>query len=166
MNNTDAKKAPWWKNKIVWIVVAAILLIGAIGNALDGGTTAQSAQSTKAIEPLSLPETQAEDSSESAEQTPEAAPEEKRPEATTGGLKETWAMTACDQHGDQQFPYGYKAHWILGAIANELDTENDEWYFKFTADVTNEYNATRETTIECHVTGSNEAPQIVSFLVY
>lgn len=75
-------------------------------------------------------------------------------------------MTACDQHGDQQFPYGYKAHWILGSLANELDTENDEWYFKFTADVTNEYNATRETTIECHVTGSNEAPQIVSFLVY
>lgn len=97
-------------------------------------------------------------------ETPQSTP--AATEATTGGLEQTEAMTACDFYGQGQFPYGYDAHWIMGLMNDELDTANDEWDFKLTADVTNAFNAEREVTVECSVTGSNETPAISHFDAY
>jgi hypothetical protein len=86
------------------------------------------------------------------------------PDVTTAGLDSVHALTACDQYGDQAFPYGWKGHIILGVIANE--NQGDHYFVKFEADVTNAYNAKASGVAECTVGGSNDAPQVTEFNVY
>lgn len=87
-------------------------------------------------------------------------------EATTAGLTATYAQSACTQAIDAEFPYGADQHWVLGKLAEELQTSDDRWYFKITVDVTNAAGATQDdVNVECYVSGSNEAP-IVAPLVY
>lgn len=85
-------------------------------------------------------------------------------EATSAGLTGTYAQAACDTYGKAQFPYGFKAAWITGRIADRI--ENDQWFLKVTAKVKNEFNAQPEVTVECTVAGTNPAPEVVSFLAY
>lgn len=93
---------------------------------------------------------------------PAAAPTAE-PQTSTG-LTETYAMSACDNYGKQQFPYGYDPHWILGRLAHQI--ENDQWYFKVETTVTNAYNAKRTVDVECYVVGTNTAPTVTQFLAY
>jgi Uncharacterized protein conserved in bacteria len=88
---------------------------------------------------------------------PAATPTVVEQEATSAGLTGTYAQAACDTYGKSQFPYGFKAAWIAGKLADRV--ENDQWFFKVTAKVKNEYGAQRETTIECTIAGSNESPE-------
>lgn len=144
------------------------------GGAIYGGdspVTAQSPEGGTELEPygqhifLTVEDPNAEsDSTASAQPEPSETTEPEK--ATTGGLTETYAMTACDQYGEQQFPYGYDAHWVIGVLANEYQPDTDEWYFKVEADVTNEYNAKQTVNIECYVTGTEDAPIVNDFLAY
>lgn len=84
--------------------------------------------------------------------------------ATTDGLTATNALSACDSHGRNQFPYGWDPHWIIGMLAEEV--RPTEVYLKVTADVTNEFNAEREVNVECYVTGTDEAPTVRDFIAY
>jgi PASTA domain len=84
--------------------------------------------------------------------------------ATSTGLTGTYAQAACDWYGEQQFPYGFKGHWILGKLAEEI--QNDQWFFKIEATVTNEYKAKRDYNVECFVTGTNDAPVVTTFNAY
>ncbi|CAM5423547.1 hypothetical protein LSHI6S_02562 [Leifsonia shinshuensis] len=95
---------------------------------------------------------------------PTAAPTAVEQTATSAGLTGTYAQAACDTYGKTQFPYGFKAAWIAGKLADRI--ENDQWFFKVTAKVTNEYGAQRAATIECTISGTNDAPEVVSFLAY
>jgi hypothetical protein len=114
---------------------------------------------------LTVPTTDKPTPTPAATETAEPAPS-RTEQATTGGLTETYAMTACDQYGEQQFPYGYDAHWVLGVLASEYQPDTDEWYFKVEADVTNEYNAEQTVNVECYVTGTEDAPVVNDFLAY
>lgn len=114
---------------------------------------------------LTVPTTDKHTPTPAATETAEPAPSQTE-QATAGGLTETSAMTACDQYGEQQFPYGYDAHWVLGVLASEYQPDTDEWYFKVEADVTNEYNAEQTINIECYVTGTEDAPVVNDFLAY
>lgn len=97
----------------------------------------------------------------------EAAGTSTSEEATTGGLTATYAQTACDIAADATFPYGVKMHWMVGKLAERYDPETDEWFFKVTATVTNEYGAKMKgVNVECYVTGTNDNPQITNFLFY
>ena len=93
----------------------------------------------------------------------EKAPAEKEAALSTG-LTVTYAMAACNERGDQEFRYGYKPHWVLGLLAERI--QNDQWFLKVQADVTNAYNATASVNVECYVTGTNEAPTVVEFFTY
>jgi PASTA domain len=84
--------------------------------------------------------------------------------ATTAGLTGTYAQAACDQYGEQQFPYGFKGHWVLGKLAEEI--QNDQWFFKIEATVTNEFDADRDYNVECFVSGTNDAPIVTAFNAY
>jgi hypothetical protein len=99
-------------------------------------------------------------------ETPESEPADTE-QATTGGLKDDGTgWTACDQRGEQEFPYGFDAHWVLGLITNEYLPDSDEWYYKVEADVTNEYGAEQTVNVECYVTGTEEAPVVNDFIYY
>ncbi|WP_022886341.1 PASTA domain-containing protein [Glaciibacter superstes] len=84
--------------------------------------------------------------------------------ATSTGLTATFAQAACDQSGEQAFPYGFKGHWIVGSLAEEI--QDDQWFMKVEATVTNEANAEREYNVECFVSGTNEAPVVTAFNAY
>lgn len=83
---------------------------------------------------------------------------------TSQGLESTYARSACDIYGDAQYPYGFKAHWLVGNLGETL--QDDQWFLKVTATVKNEYNAKRDVVIECYVSGTNDAPQVTDFLAY
>lgn len=85
-------------------------------------------------------------------------------ETTSTGLGGTAAQAACDYHAQQEFPYGVDAHWVLGKIAERI--EDDTFFFKVEAEVTNSYNATQSVNIECRVSGTNDNPRVVEFIAY
>lgn len=86
-------------------------------------------------------------------------------EATTStGLDETTAQAACDIYGDNEFPYGWDPHWILGKQPAQL--VDDRWLLKVEADVTNQFNAEAKMTVECTVGGTKDRPDVESFLAY
>jgi len=94
-----------------------------------------------------------------------AAEKAKTPTETSLGLDSSTASVACDHVGEDQFRYGFKAHWLLGSIAKRI--EDDQWFLKATADVTNEYGAkAKGLTIECRVGGTEDAPVVTEFNAY
>lgn len=80
-------------------------------------------------------------------------------------LETGYAWSAVKDYGEAQYPYGFKLHYLVGAIAQEPSDENT-WFLKADCDVTNEFGATAKMTCEAHVTGTTEAPQVVDFNVY
>lgn len=83
---------------------------------------------------------------------------------TSAGLTETSAWLACVFHGDNAFRYGWDPHTVLGMIAKRI--VDDHWFFKFEADVTNQFGAEASTVIECDVSGSDSSPTVDRFFVY
>lgn len=86
-------------------------------------------------------------------------------ERANGPIGATEAQGFCSLYAEEQLPYGVDMHWIMGKLAEE-ETENG-WFLKVEADVTNEYGAEQSgMNIECHVSGTNNAPVMDEFLVY
>ena len=78
--------------------------------------------------------------------------------STSGGLTQTYALLACRQRGKQEFPYGFKPHFITDAA--EPIWSPDSVLLQFGATVKNEYNAKRDVTVNCNVRGSNDKPEV------
>ena len=78
--------------------------------------------------------------------------------STSGGLTQTYALLACRQRGKQEFPYGFKPHFITDAA--EPVWSPDSVLLQFGATVKNEYNAKRDVTVNCNVRGSNDKPEV------
>lgn len=76
------------------------------------------------------------------------------------------AWTAVQKYGEDVYPYGFKAHFLMNEIAAEPEDEST-WFLKTTCDVTNEFGAEATgLTLEAKVTGTNDNPQVVEFNVY
>jgi hypothetical protein len=100
-----------------------------------------------------------------AEASKAAAEKAKTPTETSLGLDWSTASVACDHVGEDQFKYGFKAHWMVGEIAKRI--ESDEWFLKVEADITNAFGAkAKGVTIECRVGGTEEAPVVTEFNAY
>lgn len=84
----------------------------------------------------------------------------------TGDLDEDSAMTALQNYGDRQYPYGFKIHWISGRLANEQSVADGSWYFKVNVTVTNAYGADADGVCEAKVTGTSSSPVVQEFSVY
>lgn len=80
-------------------------------------------------------------------------------------IDEEDAMTAVEQYGRQQYPYGFEPEWILGRLAHDHEADGS-WSFKVKVKITNKYGATAETTFEADVAGTNDAPEVTYFYVY
>lgn len=75
-------------------------------------------------------------------------------------------MSYCDMYGELAYPYGYTLHYIMELLAVEYQADQDRWYIKAGSTVTNQYGAEAKTNTECYITGSNEQPVVVDFVVY
>ena len=99
---------------------------------------------------------QKEKAEEKAQQQNTPAPSAEK--STSGGLTQTYALLACRQRGKQEFPYGFKPHFITDAA--EPIWSPDSVLLQFGATVKNEYNAKRDVTVNCNVRGSNDKPEV------
>lgn len=81
---------------------------------------------------------------------------------TDDGLTQGMAMTVCTRAGEEQFPYGFDVKGFGGHI----EVSPESIYLDVEVQVTNESNATRTTSMECTVSGSDERPKLDDFLVY
>lgn len=103
----------------------------------------------------------------STPQPSSATPADPRKSALEQKLSPAAALGACRQYGKRQYPYGFKTHDILGVIQDFTPKDDNTWFYKATADVTNQYGAkAKGLTYECTVTGTTEAPQVIGFNVY
>lgn len=99
------------------------------------------------------------------EPEPEPVPTAPAVEATSGGLTSGMGQIACERAAEQVFPYGVQFHWYAGLIAEQL--ENDAWFFKVQITPRNQNGAEMSGRVmECTVTGSEAAPQILTFDAY
>ena len=81
-------------------------------------------------------------------------------------LPASYAWTAVKNYGDEQYPYGFKLHDIMGVLAETAQDENT-WFLKASCDVTNEYGSKEKDLVcEAEVTGTKDNPEVLSFLVY
>lgn len=100
-------------------------------------------------------------------QTPKPEPSTPPPsvETTSGGMTAGMAEVACENTAREVFPYGVEVRWFAGMIAERL--ENDAWFIKVEVTPTTEDGTKVDGMVmECTVTGSESAPQIVAFDAY
>ena len=75
------------------------------------------------------------------------------------------AQDAFDNYGKKMYPYGFKSHWFLNSIASE-QRDDGSWFFKVGVTVTNAFNVKQETVAEGIVSGTDDNPNVESFLIY
>lgn len=80
-------------------------------------------------------------------------------------IDEDNAMTAFEREGKREYPYGFKCHWITNWITRE-QLSDGSWSYKVGVTVTNEYGASRDTTAEATIGGTNDNPVVGYFYVY
>lgn len=75
------------------------------------------------------------------------------------------AWQAVKEYGENEYPYGFKVHYIKDVKAQYAKDQNT-WYLKATCTVTNMYNAKQELTCEAEVSGTNDNPKVEKFNVF
>ena len=83
---------------------------------------------------------------------------------TPSGLEIWDAEVACENRGLQEYPFGFEPHYFIGVIAERV--EGDTYFVKVETTLTNEYNAVRESVMECVVSGTPDSPSVDSFYIY
>ena len=76
------------------------------------------------------------------------------------------ALTAVEQYGKREYPYGFEIVDII--LGNNVDQALDEntWLLKYSCEVINAFGATAKMTCEAKVTGTSDSPQVTEFAVY
>lgn len=98
--------------------------------------------------------------------TPEAQATESRTEALQAKLDVSAAITAVEQYGRKQYPYGFKVTKIVTGVNSDVAVDDNTWALKYDCEVTNQYGGGREAIVEAKVTGTTDAPKVTDFLVY
>lgn len=100
-----------------------------------------------------------------AKASEEAAKKALEPTETSTGLEALYAQSACETYAKDTFPFGVKMHWVVGKLAERI--ENDQWFLKVEATVTNAYGAKEKgVNVECFVGGTNDKPVVNEFNAY
>lgn len=97
--------------------------------------------------------------------TQEAIDAENREKALQDKLDIAAALTAVEQYGEKEYPYGFKLKTFTGAYS-ETAIDDDTWSIKYGCKVTNMYGATQTATCEAKITGTTSAPEVIAFSVY
>jgi len=140
------------RSKKVVIGIGVLLVLALVGSSMDDPVDEAAGRD----DPV--------DEAEAEAEVEQPAPQAEPANTTSSGLSPTWAQAACDRQGKAEFPYGFRGHWILGKLAEEI--VDDRWFLKVEATVKNEFGAERRMNVECFVEGTNEAPVVETFLAY
>lgn len=74
------------------------------------------------------------------------------------------AWNAVIAYGNEAYPYGFKVTYSNGFTEKAKD--ENTWFLKARAKITNGYNAKREIEFEAYVTGTNDNPEVIEFTEY
>ena len=74
------------------------------------------------------------------------------------------AWNAVIAYGNEAYPYGFKVTYSNGFTEKAKD--ENTWFLKARAKITNGYNAKREIEFEAYVTGTDENPKVIEFTEY
>lgn len=79
-------------------------------------------------------------------------------------LSQTNAWNAINEYGRTLYPYGFNVKEFNGYTVKAKD--ENTWFIKATAKITNEYNAKTEIEFEAYVSGTNDNPEVIEFNIY
>lgn len=96
-------------------------------------------------------------------QSQESIAREKAEAALEKKLSKANALTAFDNYGKTQYPYGFKRRLLDYSVTYY---DENTWLVKASVKITNAFNATRETTCEAKVSGTSATPIVSDFLEY
>lgn len=92
--------------------------------------------------------------------------EEDTKEILSAKLSPSVAWGTASLYGEREFPGGFKLNMVKGMLA-ETAIDEDTWFLKSYCEVMNEYGQWIEyLTCEITVTGTNDSPQVVEFMIY
>ncbi|MFC5930916.1 PASTA domain-containing protein [Cryobacterium melibiosiphilum] len=133
--------------------------VPAAGESLDDGAEVVVSLSKPEAEPREV---------EEVEPTPEptvepAAPVQPSDNVTASGLTTGTAKAVCESTGDDSFPYGFNGSWTWDGTYQVVD---DTIFLKASAKVTNQFDAEMSVTVECTVSGTDDAPGVDAFNTY
>ncbi|TFD58048.1 PASTA domain-containing protein [Cryobacterium sp. Hh7] len=134
--------------------------VPAAGESVDDGAEVVLSISKPEVEPREVEEV-----APSAEPTLEEtqAPVVASGDVTPSGLTFSASIIACDQSGVTEFPYGFDAAWRWDGTHI---VEGDTMFLKAGTEVVNQFNAEMRVTVECTVSGTNDAPVVDAFNAY
>lgn len=98
--------------------------------------------------------------------TQEAVKAEKTKETLQSKLDSASALTAVQQYGEKEYPYGFRI--VSKVLGNNVEQAIDEntWLLKYSCEITNAFGAEAKKTCEAKVTGTTNSPEVISFSVY
>lgn len=149
-SNSDAQSTVS-RNKKIGIGIGVVLFLAVIGSFMDDPAD----EATEAT---------GRDNRDREVETQQARPRIEPAAATSSGLTPSSAQAACNRRGGNEFPFGFRGHWIMGKLAEEI--VDDRWFLKVEATVTNQFGASQRVNVECFVGGRDEAPVVETFLAY
>lgn len=77
------------------------------------------------------------------------------------------ACQAVEKYGKEQYPFGFKLHYMKDLQGYQMVGENnDTWRIQCGVTITNAYGASYDATCQAEITGSNEAPEVTDFVVF
>ena len=75
------------------------------------------------------------------------------------------AKNAFEDYGAEEYPNGFKCHWILKSHKTEQRSDGS-WFFKVGVTIKDDDGEKEDLTAEGIVYGSNKSPQVKGFKVY
>lgn len=77
------------------------------------------------------------------------------------------ACQAVEEYGKEQYPFGFKLHYMKDLQGYQMVGENnDTWRIQCGVTITNAYGASYDATCQAEITGSNKAPEVTDFVVF
>ena len=77
------------------------------------------------------------------------------------------ACQAVEKYGKEQYPFGFKLHYMKDLQGYQMVGENnDTWRIQCGVTITNAYGASYDATCQAEITGSNDAPEVTDFVVF
>ena len=77
------------------------------------------------------------------------------------------ACQAVEEYGKEQYPFGFKLHYMKDLQGYQMVGENnDTWRIQCGVTITNAYGASYDATCQAEITGSNDAPEVTDFVVF
>ena len=77
------------------------------------------------------------------------------------------ACQAVEEYGKEQYPFGFKLHYLKDLQGYQMVGENnDTWRIQCGVTITNAYGASYDATCQAEITGTNDAPEVTDFVVF